>query len=624
MNRVITSTLATIIAAPMLLILVTQGSSSPPDDQSITNGWFFSQTGDGSGNGYSVTNESDIPYWTFFQEAGGVQSLGYPVSRRWGDGSFTYQAFQKAVLQWQPGKGMFYANTYDQLSMRGYDPWLDAFRSTPPPQAFPEDEGKPFETVKQNHLRLLDHNVAIKAEWYKNSNWLDAYGLPVSYSDLGDVRVLRAQRAVFQQWMVATAWAMPGEVVVSNGGDIYKESGLIPSAAVGATSISYVATSPTPVVIANPSLTPNPSETPSTMGTTVPALPTETPTMVPAPTAQAGSITMPSIAAIPLNVPAYNRSDWRHWTDDDKDCQNARHEVLIAESQIPVVFKSTESCQVATGEWWAAFTDVIIRKSSELDVDHFVPLKNAHLSGGWAWDAATKRRYANALSDPTHLIAVTASANRSKGAKAPDQWKPSNRAYWCTYAITWIGIKNTWELTVTKAEASALTDMLGTCRTAINIIETSISAATDPVPTPEPTPSPLPVATATPFPQPTPTPSPVATQTENTPSGPSPEAIFEIVALDCLGKPESVTIRNVGGGPGSLEGWLIHDDGSKHSFVFGSEALLNAGSDITLWSWTGASTKIVFWTGRAVWNNTGDTAYLLNPSGTIIGQLGCS
>ena len=207
MNRVITSTLATIIAAPMLLILVTQGSSSPPDDQSITNGWFFSQTGDGSGNGYSVTNESDIPYWTFFQEAGGVQSLGYPVSRRWGDGSFTYQAFQKAVLQWQPGKGMFYANTYDQLSMRGYDPWLDAFRSTPPPQAFPEDEGKPFETVKQNHLRLLDHNVAIKAEWYKNSNWLDAYGLPVSYSDLGDVRVLRAQRAVFQQWMVATAWA---------------------------------------------------------------------------------------------------------------------------------------------------------------------------------------------------------------------------------------------------------------------------------------------------------------------------------------------------------------------------------------------------------------------------------
>ena len=41
-----------------------------------------------------------------------------------------------------------------------------------------------------------------------------------------------------------------------------------------------------------------------------------------------------------------------------------------------------------------------------MDINHLVPLKEAHESGGFAWDAAKRRDYANGLSDPNTLIAV--------------------------------------------------------------------------------------------------------------------------------------------------------------------------------------------------------------------------
>ena len=92
-----------------------------------------------------------------------------------------------------------------------------------------------------------------------------------------------------------------------------------------------------------------------------------------------------------------------------------------------------------------------------------MPLGNAHLSGAWAWSAQQKERYANHLADPQHLIAVTASANRSKGARGPEAWKPEDRSYSCQYAVDWITIKDNRGLTVTAQEHNALVEMINTC-----------------------------------------------------------------------------------------------------------------------------------------------------------------
>ena len=175
-----------------------------------------------------------------------------------------------------------------------------------------------------------------------------------------------------------------------------------------------------------------------------------------------------TIAEPPDDLPRYDRDDWRHWTDDDSDCQDTRQEVLVAESASRVTYVDDRQCRVESGRWWDPYTGAVLTDPGDLDVDHLVPLANAHRSGGWAWSAERKRLFANDLGYDVHLIAVTASANRAKGAKGPEEWRPPDESYWCEYATAWSRVKRAWDLSVTQAEAMALREMLKTCDGPVN------------------------------------------------------------------------------------------------------------------------------------------------------------
>ena len=323
----------------------------------------------------------------------------------------------------------------------------------------------------------------------RNSGVIPAHRKHKQYA-LGD-RTVRFASALI--WIIAALLIACSSGSTSPPPQVGNETSTDARPSVAATTTELPAVTPaTETTPAQPvtetTATAPPTETP----TPEPHLPTPTPTTLPArPTATstgAATVLRVTVSAVPATLPDYDRHDWKQWTDADRDCQDARNEVLIAESRTAVAYRTDRKCRVAAGEWLAPYTNTIVTDPGRLDVDHMVPLSNAHDSGAWQWSANQRERYANYLEDPQHLIAVTASANRSKGARGPDQWKPEDRTYWCQYATDWITIKSTWELTVTQQEHTSLVQMLNTCA---KHPELMVSRQSQVKPTPGPTSNPV-------------------------------------------------------------------------------------------------------------------------------------
>ena len=90
--------------------------------------------------------------------------------------------------------------------------------------------------------------------------------------------------------------------------------------------------------------------------------------MTPLPT-PVSALPTATLAVTVAPVTKYSRSQWDHWAAQDGECQDARHEVLIADNLMRVTLKE---CEVATARWHGAFIGIYIDDPSTLEVDHTV------------------------------------------------------------------------------------------------------------------------------------------------------------------------------------------------------------------------------------------------------------
>ena len=207
----------------MLLLACLAFALLPQAADAASPSRLFTQTG------YSVADTPSARFLAEFQRLGGVEALGYPVSQPYTAGGFTYQAFQRAVLQWRPELGQAYlANSMDFFGAAGREASL---RATGIPAPLTDSSAGSFaRAVSERESWLTEPTIA---RVYRAGGGYSRFGLPSSHpQQAGPFVVQRFQRYVFQYW-TSSVPGMPakGSVVGVLVGDLLKQQGLVPASA---------------------------------------------------------------------------------------------------------------------------------------------------------------------------------------------------------------------------------------------------------------------------------------------------------------------------------------------------------------------------------------------------------
>lgn len=153
----------------------------------------------------------------------------------------------------------------------------------------------------------------------------------------------------------------------------------------------------------------------------------------------------------------YHRSCFKHWTDDDRDCLNTRHELLQETSLNPI---KIENCKVVSGLWFDEYSGKYYSNPKDLEIDHIVPLKEAWRSGANEWTQKEREIFAN---DMDAIIPVYFSLNGQKSDRDPSDWLPPLKEYRCEYITRYVYIKQRYVLKKDDKEAQTIKTILREC-----------------------------------------------------------------------------------------------------------------------------------------------------------------
>lgn len=155
----------------------------------------------------------------------------------------------------------------------------------------------------------------------------------------------------------------------------------------------------------------------------------------------------------------YERSKFKLWVDEDGDGCNTRNEILLEEADDPPT--RTGTCTLDGGRWFSYYDQVSWYDTSDIDIDHMVPLAEAWDSGARSWTAAVREDYANDLGDYRTLVGVTDNVNQSKSDQDIAEWLPEHAQ--CRYLREFVAVKHRWRLSVDSDEKDAMSSLSDTC-----------------------------------------------------------------------------------------------------------------------------------------------------------------
>lgn len=141
---------------------------------------------------------------------------------------------------------------------------------------------------------------------------------------------------------------------------------------------------------------------------------------------------------------------------------DTRNDILRRDLTEVTVRAGTKNCIIETGKLAEPYTGATMNftkaQANKIHIDHVVPLSYSWKMGAANWTDAKRRDFAN---DPLNLLAVSGTANLSKGDKGPGSWMPTNVNVRCSYSVRFAQAAKKYQLKVRPVDKTV---MINSCK----------------------------------------------------------------------------------------------------------------------------------------------------------------